>query len=86
MIKIRNLNYLNEYRVLFDGKIGDEYNGVFMIPADNKVYQVIASDGMDWDHDSVTLCYLNNEIMKRCPRWKEMCEIKDMFLKQKRLL
>lgn len=33
---------------------------------------VIASDGFDWEHVSVSRS-------DRCPTWDEMCQIKDMF-------
>ena len=33
---------------------------------------IIVSDGMDWDHVSVSL-------QDRCPHWAEMCFVKDLF-------
>lgn len=51
-------------------------NGVFFIP--NRIarsavpLRVVASDGLDWDHVSVSL-------PTRCPTWEEMCFIKAMF-------
>ena len=35
-------------------------------------FRVIASDGMGWEHVSVST-------KVRCPKWEEMCIIKDMF-------
>lgn len=53
---------------------GDEIrnNGAFMIPWGGKVLSVIASDGLDWDHVSVSM-------PDRCPSWEQMCFIKDLF-------
>lgn len=51
---MKNLKYLNKYRVeLFKNVLGDEHNGAFLIPIDNKQFYVIASDGLDWEHVSV---------------------------------
>ena len=44
----------------------------FYSPIDKAPLMVIASFGMGWDHVSISR---NN----RCPNWKEMCFIKDMF-------
>lgn len=48
--------------------------GYFEIPFESYVLSVIASSGVDvgWDHVSVSL-------RNRCPNWKEMCFIKDLF-------
>lgn len=76
---MKNLNYLNEYRIPLYDDYGDEHNGVFMIPIDNKFFQVVASDGDDWDHVSITIKTQTGELVKRCPKWNEMCKIKEMF-------
>lgn len=48
-------------------------NGVFFIPnGDGLTLQVVASDGMGWEHVSVSAD-------GRCPTWHEMCEIKALF-------
>lgn len=47
-------------------------NGCFIIPFESYEFTVIASDGMDWEHVSVSL---NN----RTPNWREMCFIKELF-------
>ena len=62
-------------------------NGAFMLPVlkaggeiilsdDPKICHctlgIIVSDGMDWDHVSVSL-------PSRCPNWEEMCFVKDLF-------
>lgn len=49
-------------------------NGAFLI-MEHKLkspLRVIASDGMGWEHVSVSL-------QNRCPSWAEMCFVKDLF-------
>jgi hypothetical protein len=66
-----------KYRVLTGALGSDESyknNGVFVIPGPlNKPLVVICSDGMGWEHVSVSLK------IRRCPKWEEMCLIKDLF-------
>lgn len=70
----------NQYRLRTGQFASDETdgnNGVFIIPLGNKlIAQVMASDGYDWDHVSVTIQYKGKNIM---PTWDQMCLIKDMF-------
>ena len=47
-------------------------NGAFYIPFESFTLKVIASDGMGWEHVSASL-------PNRCPNWKEMCFLKDLF-------
>jgi len=47
-------------------------NGAFIIPFESYELRAIASDGCEWEHVSVSL-------KTRCPNWKEMCHIKDLF-------
>lgn len=49
-----------------------ENNGVFRVPVEGVILQVIASDGMGWEHVSVSL-------RKRTPLWEEMCAVKNLF-------
>lgn len=53
---------------------GDNGNGAFFIPLrpGQHPMRVIASDGLGWEHVSVSL-------PDRCPTWDEMCRIKAMF-------
>lgn len=44
------------------------FNGMFELPGDMKV---ICSDGMGWDHVSVSF-------PDRCPTWDEMCMVKNL--------
>lgn len=49
-------------------------NGAYMIPIHScgSIVMVVSSDGLGWDHVSVSL-------KNRCPKWEEMCFIKDLF-------
>lgn len=59
---------------LNDSSQSDGANGRFLIPSPIGSYElrVIVSDGMGWDHVSVSL-------PNRCPNWEEMCHVKDLF-------
>jgi hypothetical protein len=63
--KYRDLRYSSK-------KYGN--NGLFFIdpPFLGQSLKVIVSDGGDWDHVSVSTNH-------RCPNWREMCFIKDLF-------
>lgn len=69
---------LEKYRnkkteMLLHGCIGDEYNGIFNIPLPSgETAGVVISNGGGWEHVSVS-------IKGRCPRWQEMCFIKQLF-------
>ena len=68
----------NKYRLRSGPMASDDSlgnNGFFIIPIPGPSKQhlsVIASDGYDWEHVSVSL-------PSRCPKWDEMNYIKDMF-------
>jgi len=47
-------------------------NGAFNIPFENNTLMVVISDQMGWEHVSVSL-------RNRCPNWREMCFIKQLF-------
>ncbi len=79
---MRNLNELNEYRRPFHGMMGDETCGKFVILSENErfKYHVIASSSGGWDHVSVSLITVTeSKTIERCPKWNEMCFIKDLF-------
>ena len=60
--------------MLLHGITGDQYNGIFSnipLPSGEKA-SVVISNGGGWEHVSVSL-------KGRCPRWQEMCYIKDLF-------
>lgn len=50
----------------------DGNNGMFIVKTAKGALRVIASDGMGWEHVSVSLA-------NRTPTWEEMCMIKGMF-------
>jgi len=68
-------NVPNELRIR-DGHLGSddsaENNGAFMISLHHYKIFVIASDGDGWERVSASM-------INRCPRWDEMCYIKDVF-------
>lgn len=51
---------------------GHGNNGFFQIPFEGRLLNVMASDGMGWDHVSVSL-------QNRCPNWREMSYVKSLF-------
>jgi len=65
----------NEYRIragVFGSDDSDGCNGAFAIPFRSFMLTVIASDGLGWEHVSVSL-------KNRCPNWDEMSFIKRLF-------
>ena len=51
----------------------DGNNGMFVVTLrNNQKVKVIASDGLGWEHVSVSRS-------DRIPTWDEMCQIKDLF-------
>lgn len=53
--------------------VGDDQNGLFDIPLrHSQRVRVIASNGMGWEHVSVSR-------RDRCPTWDEMCQVKSLF-------
>lgn len=62
---------IDKYRIK-NGGAGN--NGAYLVPIyeTGAVVVVISSDGMGWDHVSVSL-------KNRCPKWEEMAYIKDLF-------
>ena len=76
---MRNLNHLNEHRIvnpLYGGK-GDERNGAFEMvsPDDGAKLYIIASSGEGWDHVSVSRD-------DRIPSWTEMEFAKRQFFRR----
>jgi hypothetical protein len=69
----------------------DGNNGAFLIPLRHKLFAYcIASDGLDWEHVSITLVrpvsvgkdHTKFKDIGRSPTWFEMCLIKDWFWSQ----
>ncbi len=69
----------NQYR-LRNGRMGTDNsfgnNGAFFVRSPNRresaPLQIIASDGADWEHVSISFPH-------RCPTWEEMCFVKRLF-------
>lgn len=65
----------------------DGNNGHFQIPNNlssvkGMFFDVMASDGMGWEHVSVKLILLKKKKVRlvfRVPNWAEMCRIKEIF-------
>jgi hypothetical protein len=57
----------------------DGRNGAFQFksPLSNRKIYVIASDGEGWEHVSVHVLSLSEQI--KTPTWEEMCFVKDLF-------
>lgn len=56
----------------------DGNNGCFIINFGSDLLQCIASDGMGWEHVSITI-RTKNRMVYKVPDWEIMCMIKDMF-------
>jgi hypothetical protein len=79
----------NKYRNHTDSHYGSDdsigNSGLFIIPYQKKnmlEYRVLASDGMGWEHVSVSLSLIGRRWsydVLRCPTWPEMCYIKSLF-------
>ncbi len=63
------MKYPEKYRT--HGSPQDDGGG-FRISFEGRTLNIIASHGGGWNHVSVS-------IENRCPNWKEMCFVKDMF-------
>jgi hypothetical protein len=52
----------------------DRFNGAFFVfgPCGADLKIIASSEGMGWEHVSVSL-------KNRCPNWPEMCFVKDLF-------
>ena len=57
---------------IFRSSAEDGNNGYFVIPFESYDLVVLASDGREWEHVSVSL-------RNRTPNWREMCYVKSLF-------
>ena len=56
-----------------DARVGGEgHNGAYRFVRGGARLMVISSDGLGWEHVSISL-------KTRCPTWPEMCFVKDLF-------
>lgn len=80
---MKDLSYLSEHRIdLFgDGLLGDEYNGAFKITIKGEDYKIIASNGCEWEHVSISP-FKSHKI----PSWSVMCILKAMFFEEEEVV
>lgn len=52
--------------------------GRFQLNADLYIF-VILSDGLGWEHASVSIQSKTGKVIERCPTWEEMCKVKETF-------
>lgn len=62
---ISNNKSTEEFRMRAFSRESDGNNGAFFVPFEGRYLKVICSDGMGWDHVSVSL-------ENRIPNWREM--------------
>lgn len=77
---LRNLDYLNEFRVKLNGMYGDENNGIFDLKIKGEKYRVVASNGEGWEHLSIS------GVKHKIPSWTTMCTVKDMFFDEEEVV
>jgi hypothetical protein len=64
-----------KFKLPEDGRVYEDVNGAYRIPGPlGAMLTVQASDGLGWDHVSVSLAH-------RCPTWEEMDFVKQLFFK-----
>ena len=54
-------------------------NGLFLVKKNSLFYYCLISDGMNWDHVSISITKKTGVPIKRTCTWEEMCMIKDIF-------
>jgi len=72
MFKVPNENRVRSGEIATTSAYGN--NGAFKLIHKDDVMFCIASDGLGWEHVSVSL-----EGKNRCPTWEEMCFVKKVF-------
>lgn len=76
-----NWAYLNQNRITrgqskeYGSTPGDGFNGAFHIQIHGVQLLIIASDGMGWQHVSVSM----PQHPKMTPSWPIMCKVKELF-------
>ena len=83
MFHVPNKCRLNDGSVL-SSTAANGNNGFFIVPhfeLKDHVFTVMASDGMGWEHASVSVRGKTRQDWEptRCPTWEEMCHIKSLF-------
>lgn len=70
---------------MFSSTAANGANGYFMIPhykIEHYFFGCMVTDGMNWDHVSVSIKVDGHKKIKhvdRCPTWEEMCYVKSLF-------
>ena len=54
-------------------------NGLFQIPYEGAILNVIASDGLEWMMPGPAWEHVSVSLQARCPTWREMCFVKNLF-------
>lgn len=70
--------FLNQHRIrngLMRSNDSDGFNGAFILPVNGLNLQVVCSDGLGWQHVSVSI----QEAPTCTPSWETMCKVKDLF-------
>ena len=58
----------------------DGNNGCFTVPNGKLLFIIQASDGLGWEHVSVSLQRKSTNLtLHRCPTWEQMCQMKALF-------
>jgi hypothetical protein len=60
----------------------NDKRGRFFVKYEGKRFCIIASDGSDWEVlglDPPAFEHVSVSMPGRCPKWTEMCEVKDWF-------
>lgn len=75
-----NWEFLNKFRIRSGFFASDPewgFAGAFSFPLDGEPRRilVVASDGMGWQHVSVSF----GAHSPKCPSWEIMCKVKDLF-------
>lgn len=76
---MRNLDYLEKFRVSYLGDMGDSTNGAFKVKIKGEEYLVMVSDGLGWEHVSISHKH-------KTPSWTTMCILKDMFFDEEEVV
>ena len=76
---MKNLSMFNRYRKPYYDDMGDDKNGFFFIPRVKGYFQVVASNGLGWEHVSFCLFDEKGKLEKRIPKYSEVCKVKEMF-------
>lgn len=53
----------------------DGFNGAFRLWVGHRFYNVVASNGLGWEHVSVSIA----DEPTKTPKWEAMCDIKNIF-------